>query len=64
MIRLNISDLVIEGDRVRAEVSNLLAGTSYLVTVQAVNGAEIDDGVGVASEPFAIVTYSGILSIQ
>ena len=30
-----------------------------MVTVQAVNGAEVGGGVGVASEPFTIVTYSG-----
>lgn len=49
----------LDGGVVRGVVGGLVPGTRYVVTVQAVNGALRNNGVGVASDPAIGVTDIG-----
>ena len=50
----NISDLQVEGGVVRGVLDGLTPGTTYMVTVEAVNGAVRGNGVGMPSDPAAV----------
>ena len=51
--------LQVDGGVVRGVVEGLIPGTRYVVTVQAINGAVRNNGVGMLSEPVTVTTDSG-----
>lgn len=61
VLTYNVSQLQVDGSVVRGVIDKLVPATAYLVTVQAVNGAMKDGGVGMQSEPATVFTYSGRL---
>ena len=50
----NIPDLEVTGGVVRGVLDRLTPGTTYMVTVEAVNGAVRGNGVGMPSDPAAV----------
>ena len=55
-----VSDLQVAGGVVVGVVEGLVSGTTYRVTVRAVNGADRNDGVGEESDETTALTTSGM----